>query len=65
VVLHFAKKRNTVMHRYVSVLVLLLSVIAVGLPGIALQLRSFTGGARPKFFGELEVYPSGGFLEPA
>jgi hypothetical protein len=53
------------MHRYVSVLVLLLSVIAVGLPGIALQLRSFTGGARPKFFGELEVYPSGGFLEPA
>jgi|HubBroStandDraft_6_1064221.scaffolds.fasta_scaffold01522_9 hypothetical protein len=53
------------MHGYVSAFVLLPSVVAVELPGIALQLRPFTGRAHLKFFRELGVYLSGGFLEPA
>jgi hypothetical protein len=60
VVLHYAKKRNTVMHRYVSVLPFLLSVMPLGWRELHFSFFRLLAELTGNFHRELGVYSSGG-----
>jgi hypothetical protein len=64
VVLHYAKKRNTVMRGYVSVLLLLLSVMPLGCRELHFSFFRLLAELTGKFHRQLGVYSSGGSLEP-
>jgi hypothetical protein len=64
VVLHCSKKRNTVMHRYVSVLLFLLSVMPLGCRKLHFSFFRLLAELTGNFHRELGVYSSGGSLEP-
>jgi hypothetical protein len=63
VVLHFAKKRNTVLLRCVSVVRLLLSVMPLGCRELHFSFFRLLAELGQNFRREPGVYSSGGFLE--